>query len=90
MKSQPLNSVNWFQQLIEEINKMQQAFEDGNISSLDLYLMEERDVLQYLKICKSTLNNYRKKKILKAYNYFGRNVYFRHEVYEAILKQLIK
>ena len=46
MKSQPLNSVNWFQQLIEEINKMQQAFEDGNISSLDLYLMEERDVLQ--------------------------------------------
>ncbi|MBW1618635.1 MULTISPECIES: helix-turn-helix domain-containing protein [Empedobacter] len=69
---------------------MQQAFAEGNISSLDLYLMEEEDVLQYLKICKSTLYNYRKKNLLKAYNYFGRNVYLRHEVYQAIINQLLK
>ena len=85
-----LNAVNCFQQLLVEINLIKQALDEKNFYSIELYLMEEKDVMQFLKISRSTLYNYREKKILKSYSFFGRNTYFRHEIYEAIILQLLK
>ena len=83
-------SVNRFRQLEIEIGEIRLALERGDFYSLDLYLMEEKQVLDYLKISRSTLFNYREKGIIKAYQFFGRNIYFRHEIYEAVLHLLSK
>ncbi|QTV06617.1 helix-turn-helix domain-containing protein [Faecalibacter bovis] len=83
------NTMKTFQQIIVEIDKIKLALENLDVHSMDLVLMEEREVLELLKISRSTLFNYREKKIIKAYNFFGRNIYFKHEIYKVIINQLL-
>jgi len=85
-----INSVIHFKQIESDIEMIKQAMEKKDFYSLDIFLMEEKDVLNFLKISRSTLFNYREKNEIKAYYFFGRNVYWRHEIYQAIINQLLK
>lgn len=85
-----LNSVETFQQMKVEIQKIQEALENLDVDSMHLILMEEKEVLELFKVSRSTLYNYRSKYKLKAYNLFGRNYFFKHEIYEVLINQLLK
>lgn len=78
-----------FHQMKDEIEKIKQALQHLDVMQIEFILMEEREVLQFLKISKNTLLSYRKKYGLNHYNIFGRNYYLKHEIYEAILVQII-
>lgn len=84
------NTVQRFQQILVEIERIKLALEKLDVNSMDLILMEEKEVLQTLKISRTTLFNYREKKLIKTYNFFGRNIYLKHEIYEVIIKQLMQ
>lgn len=84
------NSVFCFQQLLVEINKIRSAFEAKSFDAIELVLMEEKEVLELLKISRTTLYKYNKKQMLLPQNFFGRKIYLRHEIYAEIINQLIK
>lgn len=83
------NSAHLFLMLQKEIDEIKKALENKDFYAIDLYIMEEREVLEFLGISKKTLYNYRKKQAIKTINFFGRNVYLRHEIYETIIKQIL-
>ncbi len=79
-----------FQQLLIGIEAIQKAIENKNFFSLDIYFMEEVEVLEFLKISRSTLFNYRRKNKIQANFILGRNIYLRHQVYKLLLENLLK
>jgi hypothetical protein len=84
------NSMYSFQQLKVEINTIKQLFLNGDLAVIDLVVMTEKEVLHLLKISRTTLFKYREQKLIKSYQVFNRNVYLKHEIYEAIINQILK
>lgn len=85
-----LNTMYCFQQLKAEINTIRKAIESKEFYSLEIYFMDEAEVLQFLKISRSTLYKYKKIYNLEAIPLFGRNMYCKHHIIEIIVDQLIK
>lgn len=83
-------SIQQFHLMQYEIENIKEALKHRDLVVIDLILMEEREVLQFLKVTRNTLLNYRKKYGIAVYNIFGRNYYLKHEIYEAILNQILK
>ena len=90
MKEYNNYSLYSFQQLKVEIDTISQAIANKEFYSLDLYLMEEAEVLQFLKISRATLYKYRKIYNIKTISLFGRKVYFKHQIIDIIIQQFLK
>lgn len=86
------NNHSWysFQQLKVEIDTIRQAIANKEFYSLDIYLMEEVEVLQFLKISRATLYKYRKIYNIKPIPLFGRNLYLKHQIIDIIVQQFLK
>ena len=89
-RNNSFNSLQQFHLLKNEIDKIKEDLKHRDLHVVEIILMEEREVLQFLKVSKNTLVNYRKKYQLKPYNVFGRTYYLKHEFYETILNQLVQ
>ena len=84
------NSLQSFQQLKVEIELIKKTIEKREFYPLEIFLIEEPELLAALKISRSTFFKYRKIYGIKAIPLFGRNVYLKHLVYEKVIDLSIK
>lgn len=84
------NSMYCFQQLKVEIDAIKKAIESKEFYSLDIYFMEEAEVLQFLKISRGTFHKYRKIYKIDGAPLFGKKFYLKHQIIALIIEQLLK
>ena len=84
------NSLYCFQQLKVEIEKINEAIKSKEFYSLDIYLMEEAEILQFLKISRGTYHKYRKLYKINAISLFGKNFYLKHQILNLFIDQFLK
>lgn len=79
-----------YEELRMELEKLKQFFATGELERLNDLILEESETLEFLHISRSTLYKYRKKHGLNVIHYFGRNMYFKYQLIDIILKHLLK
>lgn len=90
MKEYKNHSMYSFQQLKVEIDTISHAIANKEFYALDIYLMEEAEVLQFLKISRATWYKYRKIYNMKTIPLFGRKLYLKHQIIDIIIQQMLK
>jgi len=82
-------SFNYLEEIKISIRQLEQNLNNTKNLNLSFFLMEEVEVLELLKISKSTLYRYRAKAKIFPIFFFGRNVYNKNEVNRFIIKELL-
>lgn len=89
-KDEHKNSMYGLQFLLKEIHTIKEAIKNKQFYSTDIYLMDEAQALQFLKISRSTWYKYKKVYKINAISVFGRSLFLKHQIIEVLIKQILK
>lgn len=86
----PIYSVQWFNNLIEKINELENNWKNHIPTFNKSIFIEEYKVAQMLQISVVTLKRYCNKKYFKVYRIGKRNFLLQHDIVRGVLLHLAK
>lgn len=90
MKTSTIYSVQWFNQIIEQINELEHQWKNDWYAFHQSILVEEYKAAQLLQISIRTLRRYCKKNYFKVYRIGKRNFLLKHDLIRGILTHFVK